>query len=148
MPKGSGGDPLTRRFGRSMAHAAREILGPDTAEIMMEYLIAIWQGHGDARLNHTRDGIEWGDASGRGGVASTTQQIQWAYEQLKLAGWGQAPQHVVLEAELKAQVASVSSVVGVDSLPPSAINALLGTISALKPAPTPALAPAKEETDE
>lgn len=90
---------ITRKHARNLALAARESI---PAYVMMDFLLAIMEGHGQAVLKRdARHEGGWYVLKPEGGLASTPEQKQWAWLQWRLAGYGQPIQTHVLDAELR-----------------------------------------------
>lgn len=86
----------SRRFSRSITAAARAMVPP---ELLVEYCLAVWQGHGGAVIRQDeRFACGWTVVWSEHGPTSTPEQIQWAWTQLRQAGWGTAEQYHVVEA--------------------------------------------------
>lgn len=94
-------DVTARRFNQNLAIVAREAV---PAGVMMEYLLAIMEGHGSAVLKRDEryDGgwcVTWPE---KGELSSTPEQKQWAWTQWRQAGYGMPVQSITLDAELRA----------------------------------------------
>lgn len=114
---------LTQRYGRNLALAAREAI---PANIMMDYIAAIMEGHGQATLK--RDGrveggwvVAW---PANGELESTSEQKQWAWQQWRLAGFGQPAQQIHLEADLRGQITSIGATLPIGALSPGKLHAV------------------------
>lgn len=132
--------PNQRRFNRALAQLGREA-GPDgsnPAYGLIQVLLAIIQGHGEAVLNATMDGAtwptkeDWPGGQRQAENVSTPDQVLKAMDMYKLWTYGQAPQMVQLEAHLQASVTSASTSIPAGLLTPADMARMLDIID--KPA--------------
>jgi hypothetical protein len=133
---------LTQRFSRDLSLAARENGIP--ADVMVEWLIAILEGHGQATIKRderTETGwrIDWPTD---GELASTMEQKERAWDRLRLAGYGQPAQSIHLEADIRARVAAVQTTVPIKVLSPAQMHAMRAILQAQLPEGEPASQPA------
>lgn len=110
-----------RRFNRSLSVAAREVGAP--TEVMIEWLNAILAGHGQATIQEGPGGewfVEWPES---GEITASDAFKQWAWVQLRQAGYGMPSQAISIEAEVRASTAGSSSLTS-GTAPPAMLIAL------------------------
>jgi hypothetical protein len=137
-PRGTPKGP-SRRFSRTFAASIREGVSPD---LLRDYLLAIMAGHGDARFTEDFKAITWGPVGtgpGRGGVASTPAQIEWAWTQLRQGGWGMPVQAIALEADIRQHTTTTTELPLAD-VPPADVRAIRNAVRG-------ALARAREQAE-
>lgn len=122
-PPPRGGESVTRRFNRNLAICAREMI---PAEILVEFLSAILQGHGQAKMvpdGRTASGwrVTWPEG---GEMASTPEQIQWAWTQARQAGYGLPVQQIALEGELRTISAQLTGTIAIGDLSPRVLHGI------------------------
>ena len=125
-------DIITRRYSRSLAIAARESVPPET---LIDYLLAWLAGHGQARMVRTNaipagygpapddEFLEWCVVwPDRGEIESSPEQKQWAWLQLKQAGYGLPAQSIHIEGDIRSHVHELTTTIDYGRLPPSSID--------------------------
>jgi len=148
-PTPRGGESVTRRFNRNLAICAREML---PAEMLIEYLLAILEGHGQATLvrdGRTESGWRVAIPEG-GGLRSSETQMQWAWTQLRQAGYGLPVQQIALEGELRTISAQLTGTIDLGSLPPRALHGIRDLIRGARAAElgAPALEASSPQCDD
>lgn len=93
-----------RRFNRNLATLVRELVPP---EMLIDYAVAIMEGDGNVKIKRGDPDLgepAWVVARSpeeRGRLESTAEQKQWAWTQLRQAGWGMPVQAIALEADIR-----------------------------------------------
>ncbi len=139
-PKGKRGAPKghpfypSKRRKMNTKHLAQEVREQVDARIYVEFQLAILAGH-DPRLEDDEGELRvtWDE---RGGIAPTLEQKVASLKWLADRGYGQAPQMIQLEAELRAGASSEALPIG--ALAPTTLAALARLLLP-KPQETPAL---------
>jgi len=140
LPK-RGPKSVTQRYSRDLSLAAREGI---PADVMMDWIAALMEeGPYPALKRDARVEGGWTVVRPESGLMTTPEQRQWAWQQWRLAGYGQPAQSIHLEADLRARVASAHVAAPIGALTPAqmhAMRALLTGAAGALPAGTPALA--------
>lgn len=118
---------LSKQRGRELAAAAREGI---RADVMVEYLLAILEGHGQARIVYrAADGercepyVDWPAA----GFESTPERKDWAWTRLREAGWGLPATHVNIQGQFTGVIAPVIDMSALKPAKIAAIRSLLAS---------------------
>ena len=152
-PKGTTNNPggklqSTRQSRASLAAKARELL--NDGDLMLDFYIIVASGKVPEFDKDKTGKITGVKAKEQGfGQTVTLDQQMLAMARIAERGWGQAAQHTVLEAEIRAEVQAIAG--GIDTqyfkkLTPEALLAIKAAVKGLS-APAPQESPEAEDAE-